>query len=85
MALTSNKTEKILFMNIGQSRGDDLESYFYLLMFLLHGELPWKQRYRSSLSFNEVRNMKNQYTPEELWPGIPSTCLKILMGLSRVV
>ncbi|CDW72575.1 UNKNOWN [Stylonychia lemnae] len=58
-----------------QSRRDDLESMFYMLMFLLYGELPWKLRHSSALDFNSIYEIKSKYTYKELWPNLPK-CLK---------
>ena len=43
-----------------------------MLMFMIHGELPWKQKYGPSLEFKKVRKFKLYYKPELLWPDMPS-------------
>jgi len=61
----------------GISRADDLESLFYLIMFLLNGQLPWLDKKaifdRSQrLTFNRTREIKSQ-SFDKLWPGIQGT------------
>ena len=77
---------------IGQSRQDDLESLFYLLMHLLHGDLPWTQYYDekdslragyqssilSSVLFEKIKNHKCQTSPEESWPNLPCIHIKYI-------
>jgi hypothetical protein len=57
---------------LGVSRQDDMESYFYLLMFLLHGELPWLSatalvNRQERINFIDTRRMKNN-SIDDLWP-----------------
>lgn len=54
------------------SRADDMESLFYLLAFLLNGELPWLtssaiKNKVERLSFVDIRRMKSNKSVDDLW------------------
>ncbi|QIW98377.1 hypothetical protein AMS68_003895 [Peltaster fructicola] len=58
---------------IVQFPGDDLESLGYMLIYFLHGKLPWhgQAAERGKKSNQEVMEMKMQMTPEQLCFGLP--------------
>lgn len=58
--------------HIAQSRADDLESLFYMLMFMFYGELPWKARHSKANDFDDILDAKLNHTPKSLWPTLPS-------------
>jgi hypothetical protein len=64
------------YVNLAVARHDDMESFFYLLMYLLKGELPWLKgasvyNRQLRIGFKETRNMKLSYKPEEMWLDLP--------------
>ena len=63
-----------------------MESFFYLYMYLLNGELPWTKscnevkEYLSRMkqfkeAFNIVKQYKNEQTLDQLWPNLHGTII----------
>ena len=59
-----------------QSRRDDLESIGYMLIYLIKGNLPWKEMKLKAdnayKKYNEMLNLKKTTSPEDLCFGLPS-------------
>ena len=49
-----------------------MESLFFMLMFLLYGELPWKPKYLKANDFEDILETKLLSNPSSLWPNLPS-------------
>ena len=61
-------------MGIEQSRRDDLESFGYVLIFLLKGELPWTgiKAKNKIEKHKKIMEKKIESTPDVLCDGLPS-------------
>ena len=58
-------------LGIQQSRRDDLESYCYLLSYLVKGKLPWSfHKDEKKLAENEVKKLKNSVRGSALFTDI---------------
>ena len=61
---------------VEQSRRDDLESIGYMLVYLIKGNLPWKEMKLKAdnayKKYNEMLNLKKTTSPEDLCFGLPS-------------
>jgi hypothetical protein len=58
-----------------------MESFFYLLMFFLYGELPWLEgtavtNRADRINYQETRAIKTKTPRELLWGTIPGMILK---------
>lgn len=54
-------------LGIQQSRRDDLESFCYMISFLINGKLPWSQNKKIKIEASEVKKMKNNTNGTELF------------------
>jgi len=65
---------------IQQSRRDDLESLGYCILYFLRGNLPWQnvKGKTKKEKYNNILEMKIQYTAERLCEGQPEQILKYL-------
>eukprot|EP01062_Namystynia_karyoxenos_P006565 TRINITY_DN12300_c0_g2_i1.p1 TRINITY_DN12300_c0_g2~~TRINITY_DN12300_c0_g2_i1.p1 ORF type:complete len:410 (+),score=143.34 TRINITY_DN12300_c0_g2_i1:157-1386(+) len=63
-----------------QSRRDDVESFIYVLLFFIRGELPWQgvravdRAHKKKL----IQEKKQSLSPEELSEGLPPVFLKLI-------
>eukprot|EP01064_Diplonema_japonicum_P014655 TRINITY_DN22337_c0_g1_i1.p1 TRINITY_DN22337_c0_g1~~TRINITY_DN22337_c0_g1_i1.p1 ORF type:complete len:312 (+),score=44.26 TRINITY_DN22337_c0_g1_i1:69-1004(+) len=58
---------------IEQSRRDDLESIAYVILYFYNGSLPWQglKPVPKKDKFDQIAEVKNKVTPEELCKGCP--------------
>jgi hypothetical protein len=66
---------KLLMLYTGLSRGDDMDSFLYLLIFLLTGELPWANRTTikkqgNVMSFSQTRDAKMSKSCSRLFAAL---------------
>jgi hypothetical protein len=57
-------------LGIRLTRRDDLESLAYVLIYLIHGSLPWQSTTRKSTT--ELLDMRMAITPSTLCEGLPA-------------
>ena len=59
-------------MSIEQSRRDDLESLFYILIYTIKGRLPWQGLvvYDDETRMRKIAEIKGSITPEKLTEGL---------------
>lgn len=65
---------------LGQSRADDLESWFFMLVYMHLRRLPWMRK-TSETQFAEIRRIKTRISANNLWRHLPSN---LYMCLSPV-
>ena len=73
-----------IHLGIEPSRGDDLESMGYVLVYLAKGRLPWQglQKRRKGSSIDEINGKKMSTTTEELCTGLPA-CFKEMIDYAK--
>lgn len=54
-------------LGIQQSRRDDLESFCYMVSFMINGKLPWSKNKARKLEASEIKKMKNNTNGLELF------------------
>ena len=54
-------------LGIQQSRRDDLESFCYVLSFMMHGKLPWTSSKLRKYEENEIKRMKSSVKGTDLF------------------
>lgn len=59
-------------LGIQQCRRDDLESYLYMLSYLIKGQLPWMSLPKNEQSEIKVRILKSTTSAMELFDGAPA-------------
>jgi serine/threonine protein kinase len=64
-------------LGIQQCRRDDLESYLYMLSYLIKGQLPWMSLPRIEQSEIKVRILKSTTSAMELFDGAPGEFLHL--------
>ena len=70
-------------LGIEQSRRDDLESWFYLTIFIIQGKLPWDEELSLGNPFS-VLKIKSHLTPEELCKECPEELLYIFKSVKSL-
>ena len=65
---------------IEQTRRDDMESFGYVLVYLLKGKLPWQglKTKEKTEKYKKIKEMKNSITSKELFEGLPEEFMKYL-------
>jgi len=58
---------KASFLTQTLSRKDDMESVFYVLVFLLKSELPWKKKIQQFVSYEDTEKLKMQAEKDNLF------------------
>ena len=61
---------------IEPSRRDDIESLFYILLYLMKGSLPWQNKSKDNLMINN--NMNKFLKPEVICKGLPKETIYFL-------
>ena len=71
-------------LGIEPSRGDDLESMGYVLVYLAKGRLPWQglQKRRKGSLIDEINGKKMSTTTGELCTGLP-VCFKEMIDYAK--
>lgn len=67
-------------LGIEQSRRDDIESLGYILIYFLHGQLPWQNQPGSTEEekYNNITRVKMACTTEQLTRGLPEEFTKYM-------
>jgi hypothetical protein len=66
-------------LGIRLARRDDLESLAYVLIYLMHGSLPWQ---RTGKSTTELLDIRMAITPSTLCDGLPAE-FEIFLNYAR--
>lgn len=78
------------FMSIAAHKGfehgrkDDIESLFYLIVYLAKGKLPWQTSDNSKKSLDIIKEMKEKINPNELFKDLPSSLAKIFTEIRKL-
>lgn len=73
-------------MSIEQSRRDDLESLFYILIYAIKGRLPWQGLvvYDDETRMRKIAEIKGSITPEKLTEGLSSHLTSFFKYVKRL-
>ena len=73
-------------MSIEQSRRDDLESLFYILISAIKGRLPWQGLvvYDDETRMRKIAEIKGSITPEKLTEGLSSHLTSFFKYVKRL-
>lgn len=77
---TARYTSLNTHLGIEQARRDDIETFIYIIIYLLKGNLPWQgiKAKNSKEKYEKIKNMKLEYKVEDLCKELPIQIKELL-------